>query len=109
MTICHELARAVEAAHVADLGHESDCGQKGHATQGLVGRHHRCHGPRAHCPCDLLGQALEPGLGVCDCLAVLRQHEMLGGMLEALLAEPAGMRLGPGCTPCEDPTMAEEE
>jgi hypothetical protein len=43
----------------------------------------------------LPSQTLEPDLGVLDRLAILRQHEILSRVGEALLAQPSGMRLGP--------------
>jgi hypothetical protein len=54
-------------------------------------------------------QALEPRLGILDRLAVLLQHEMLGRMLEALLAKPSRVRLRPRGAAGEDPTVAEQE
>ena len=44
-----------------------------------------------------------------DCYAVFGQHNVLGGIVESLLAQPSGKSLGPCRTTGEDPTMAQQK
>ena len=80
--IGHQLARALEAAYIADLGHKGHRGQKRHPTQGLISLDHRRHRPGLDHLSDLLVQALQSRLGILDRLPVLAQDEILGRMLE---------------------------
>src|SRR5215207_7377942 len=54
----------------------------------------------------MLREPLKPHLGVLDCLPVLAQDHMLGGMLESEFRQPSRMRPGPGLAARKDPAVA---
>src|SRR5918997_3876449 len=102
----HELLGIGEAPQVADLGDEHRRCYQAQTTQGLQGPHERCQPPSA----DSLGQSrLEPlaaCLALSDALLQLLDHELLVRALEALLAEPAPVRLAPVRAAAEPPLVA---
>ncbi len=55
----HELARAIEAPQVSDLGGKGYSAQEGYAAYGLIGRDYGCHRPLGGQAGQLL---LEPAL-----------------------------------------------
>src|SRR5579883_264768 len=91
----HERSRVGEAPEVADLRHQRDRGQQGNAAQGLESRNNATQGPAWQQGHHLLLQALAAGLSLLDGLDQLFEYDLLSGMLEPLLGEPAAMGAGP--------------
>jgi hypothetical protein len=105
----HQLRRALEPSHVTHLGHEDDRGQEPDAAHRLEGLNNRRHRPLWHDFGQLPLKPIEPGLGVVDGVAVFLHHDLMGGMFEALLAQPADMSPRPGFAARKDPIVAEQE
>jgi hypothetical protein len=80
--IGHQLARAVEPAHIANLRHKGHGGDKRDTAEGLISLDYRSHRPGGEHIGDLLRQALQTGLRILNPLSVFPQDEILGRMLE---------------------------
>ena len=78
----HQLPWALEAAHIADLGHKGHGGQQRYPAHGLISLDDRRHRPSRNDISDLLRQPLEAGLGILDRLPVLAQNQILSRMLK---------------------------
>jgi hypothetical protein len=59
--------------------------------------------------CNLACQAIQPSLGFLDGATIVRQHDVVGRMIEGLVAKPTAMRFCPGLGPWIDPAMAQQE
>src|SRR4051812_12583010 len=107
--VAHQLARALEAADVADLDPERHRRDQVDAAQRLQRLDQRGEAPR---PEELPGppaQAREPLLREPHALDALPQHDLVGRVLEALRLQPAAVAGTPVLLAREEAAVPQEE
>ena len=105
----HELPRMIEAADVADFGDEANRSHKRDPTQRLHRVHDRCPTRRRRVLPQLVGQALDPPLGLVDRVAILLQRDVLRRQRKAEIRQPPAIRLRPAGAPRIAASLAQQE
>jgi hypothetical protein len=105
----HQLARVVEAAHIADLGCEDYRDEEGGATHRLVGFDDRRHRPVRHDRDQLLLKAPQPGQGIRDRIDPVLKDDRLRRVVEFLIGQPASMRHCPVLAAVEDAPVPKQK
>src|SRR5512134_4061633 len=105
----HQLARIVEAAHIADFCHKGHRYDEGDAAHRLIGCNHRPHRPTRHDGEQLLIEAAQAGGGILDRLDGVLEDDLLRRVLELLAGEPTPMGQAPMLAAAEHPTMTKQE
>jgi hypothetical protein len=80
----HQLTRRTEPTDVADLGREGDSDKERNASEGLIGRHDRCHGPCRNDAMQLLFQGRQPSVCGIYRLNLILKNNLLRWMIELL-------------------------
>jgi len=107
--IGHQPAGIVEPVEVANFGHHRHRHDERDPAHGLYRPDYRREAQARQQDRDLIGQSLDPGLGVSHGMDIVLEHDLLRRVFEANRRQPVRVSLRPTLLAGTDPAVPQQE